>query len=77
VKKMPAGVFKTKCLAVMDEVKAKGEPIVITKHGIPVAKLVPVGSHPDDIYGFMAGKGAILGDIVAPVIAAEEWESLK
>ena len=33
MKTMPAGVFKTNCLAVMDEVKAKRETVVITKHG--------------------------------------------
>src|SRR6266480_5929568 len=44
MKKMAAGAFKTNCLAVMDEVQAKHETVVITKHGKPVAKLVP-GSH--------------------------------
>ena len=38
MKKMAAGSFKTNCLAVMDEVCAKRETIVITKHGKPVAK---------------------------------------
>ena len=42
MKKMAAGSFKTNCLAIMDEVQAKRETIVITKHGKPVAKLVPV-----------------------------------
>ena len=40
MKKMAAGSFKTKCLAIMDEVQAKHETVVITKHGKPVAKLV-------------------------------------
>ena len=31
MKKMPAGSFKTNCLAVMDEVQAKHETVVITK----------------------------------------------
>ena len=37
MKKMAAGSFKVHCLAVMDEVKAKREIVVITKHGKPVA----------------------------------------
>ena len=41
MKKMAAGSFKAKCLAVMDEVHAKCETVIITKHGKPVAKLVP------------------------------------
>ena len=39
---MAAGLFKVHCLAVMDEVHSKRETVVITKHGQPVAKLVPV-----------------------------------
>ena len=33
MKETAAGVFKTNCLAVMDEVQAKRETVVITKHG--------------------------------------------
>jgi prevent-host-death family protein len=73
-KTMPAGLFKSKCLAVMDEVQAKCETVIITKHGKPVAKLVPVDPKRDDFYGSMKGKGKILGDIVSPIIPAEDWE---
>ena len=72
---MPAGVFKSRCLAVMDEVQAKCESVIITKRGKPVAKLVPVDSQPDDFYNFMKGKVKIVGDIVGPVIPPEEWET--
>ena len=73
-KTMPAGLFKSKCLAVMDEVQAKCETVIITKHGKPVAKLVPLDPEQDDFYGFMKGRAKILGDIVSPVIPAEDWE---
>ena len=39
---MPAGEFKTHCLRVMDEVSATRQTLTITKHGKPVAHLVPV-----------------------------------
>jgi prevent-host-death family protein len=77
MKTMAAGSFKAHCLAVMDEVQAKREAIVITKHGKPVVKLVPVDKGVDDIYGFLAGKGAITGDVVAPAISGGEWGELK
>ena len=77
MKTMPAGKFKTNCLAVMDEVKARREEVLITKHGEPVAKLVPVTAGQDDIFGFFAGRGAITGDVVAPVLSSEEWGNLK
>lgn len=76
MKKMAAGVFKVHCLAVMDEVQAKKETVLITKHGKPVAKLVPVGDEADDIYGFMAGKATITGDIISPALSLEEWGNL-
>lgn len=77
MKTMPAGSFKVHCLAVMDEVQAKRETVVITKHGKPVAKLVPADKDTDDIYGFLAGKGSITGDVVSPAISLEDWGELK
>lgn len=41
MREMKAGEFKAKCLAVMDEVAATGESVVITKRGKRVARLVP------------------------------------
>jgi prevent-host-death family protein len=77
VRRMAAGSFKAHCLAVMDEVQAKRESVVITKHGKPVAKLVPADKNLDDIYNFLAGKGTITGDIVAPALSKEEWGELE
>jgi prevent-host-death family protein len=76
MKTMAAGVFKTKCLAVMDEVQSKRETVVITKRGKPVAKLVPIDSAKDDIYGYMKGKGKITGDVVGPILSLKEWGNL-
>jgi prevent-host-death family protein len=77
MKKMAAGSFKANCLAVMDEVQAKHETVVITKRGKPVAKLVPLNTETDEIYNFLAGKGTITGDIVSPAISPGEWGELK
>jgi prevent-host-death family protein len=74
---MAAGSFKANCLAVMDEVQAKHETVIITKHGKPVAKLVPVNAVTDEIYGFLAGKGRITGDVVAPALSPKGWGDLK
>jgi prevent-host-death family protein len=74
VKQMAAGEFKARCLAIMDQVCETGEPVLITKHGKPVAKLVPVEKQTDDIFGYMAGKAKIVGDIVGPVTPPEDWE---
>lgn len=77
MKTMPAGEFKTNCLAVMDEVKAKRETVVITKHGLPVAKLVPVNTGKDEIFGFFSDKGSIKGDVVSPAFSEKDWGNLK
>lgn len=37
-----AAEFKARCLELMDRVRETGAEYVITKHGTPVAKLVPV-----------------------------------
>ena len=76
VKKIAAGSFKVHCLAVMDEVQAKRETVVITKRGKPVAKLVPVEEQTDDLFGFLRGKVTIVGDVVSPALKLEEWGDL-
>ena len=43
----------------------------------PVAKLIRADSDSDDIYNFLAGKGAITGDVVSPAIGRKEWGELK
>jgi prevent-host-death family protein len=76
VKKIAAGSFKVHCLAVMDEVQAKRETVVITKRGKPVAKLVPVEEQNDDLFGFLRGKVTIVGDVVSPALKLKEWGDL-
>jgi prevent-host-death family protein len=76
MKTMAAGSFKAKCLKVMDEVQAKRETVIITKRGKPVAKLVPIETETDEIFGFLEGKGTITGDIISPVLSLEEWGDL-
>jgi antitoxin (DNA-binding transcriptional repressor) of toxin-antitoxin stability system len=61
----------------MDEVQATGKPVLVTKHGKPVVKLVPAQSKDDDIFGYMAGRAKIVGDIVSPVTPIEDWDALK
>ena len=69
-----AGKFKTQCLQLMDQVQQNREEIVITKHGKPVAKLVPVDeSEPRSVLGYLQGTVEIVSDIVSPL--EDEWEA--
>ena len=40
-RRLPASTFKATCLELMDRVRETGVEFVVTKHGRPVAKLVP------------------------------------
>lgn len=77
MKTMAAGKFKAHCLRVMDEVRSRREPVIITKKGVPVAKLVPAGERQLDVFGCMAGTAEIRGDIEAPVVPARIWKATK
>jgi prevent-host-death family protein len=72
MQKMAAARFKAQCLAVMDQVLQSGRPIVITKHGKPVVKLVPASEGEDEFFGALAGIARVAGDIenAAP---ASDW----
>jgi prevent-host-death family protein len=77
MKTMPAGQFKARCLKVMDDVQSTREPVVITKNGRPVAKLVPATEASEDFLGKLSGSMKIVGDITQPIEAPEAWESLR
>jgi prevent-host-death family protein len=66
-KHVAAADFKANCLRLMDEVAQQRRPIIITKRGKPVAKLVPVEEEPKDLFGYMAGTAKICGDIIGPI----------
>lgn len=70
---IPAGEFKAQCLRLMDEVQATHRPLLITKHGRPVAKLVPVDDTPVALHGFMAGSVLGHGDLIAGT--GEVWDA--
>lgn len=77
MKQMPAGEFKSRCLAVMDDVQSTGEPLVITKRGVPVVKIVPAEDGTDDLFGFMVGEFEIAGDIESPAVPLAQWKVLR
>jgi len=66
-----ASKFKARCLGLLDEVAATGRPIVITKRGRAVARVVPVEEPPS-----LAGSVRFeVGDdeLVAPI--DESWDA--
>ncbi|MGY8826928.1 MAG: type II toxin-antitoxin system Phd/YefM family antitoxin [Candidatus Latescibacterota bacterium] len=71
---IPAGEFKSKCLKLMDQVRDTHEEIVITKHGKPVVKVIPIEEeNPRPLLGYLQGSVSIDGDITEPI--DEVWEA--
>jgi prevent-host-death family protein len=77
MKQMRASVFKARCLSVIREIQATGEPVLVTKRGKPVVKVVPVESEKDNLFGFMAGEFKISGDIESPVWPLKQRDVLS
>jgi len=76
VKSLSATIFKAKCLQIMEEVQLYKNEVTITKHGKPVAKLVPVEREKkDSTFGSMKGTIMINGDIISPIDV--EWNAEK
>jgi prevent-host-death family protein len=72
-----ASEFKTHCLRLLDRVAEKGEEYIVTKHGKPVAKLVPVeGRTARPLRGLHKGLVEVKGDIVN-VNLEDDWDALK
>lgn len=67
MKTMKASEFKAKCLKVMEEVATTGEAVEITKHGTPIARLVPVRRRRETLFGALQETVRIDGDILSPV----------
>ena len=61
----------------MDQVLKTREPLVITKRGKPVAKLVPADKPGNDIFGCLKGVVKIVGDIESPILSPEDWKALR
>ena len=70
--------FKAKCLPLIEQVHKTGHTLRITRHGRPVAEVVPAG--PDrnrEFLGDMIGTAEIVGDIVSPVIDLDDIEAYR
>ena len=74
---MGAAKFKAHCLAVMDEVQVKREPVLVTKNGRPVAKIVPAEEENDPLAIFQTGSFRSNGDVISPAIDPSEWKALR
>lgn len=70
--------FKAKCLGLIAQVHKTRQPLRITRHGRPVAEVIPAGpDHKRKFLGDMVGTAEIVGDIVSPIIDLDEIEAYQ
>lgn len=75
---VPISEFKAKCLRLIEQVHKTRQPLRITRHGRPLAEVIPAG--PDrkrKFLGDMIGTAEIVGDIISPIIDLDEIEAYR
>jgi prevent-host-death family protein len=75
---VPISEFKAKCLGLIEQVHKTRQPLRITRHGRPLAEVIPAG--PDrrrKFLGDMIGTAEIVGDIISPIIDLDEIEAYR
>jgi len=79
MKEVAISEFKAKCLAMLEQVQKTKKSIRVTRFGKPVADVVPAAPlvGPADWIGSMKDTMKIVGDIVSPSSAENDWEALR
>ncbi len=68
--------FKNHALRLLDTVASKGEELVITRRGKPLARVEPMRGSKTIELGKLKGSMEIRGDIVTP-LGADDWSACK
>lgn len=78
-KEISISKFKATCLRLLDTLQKTGGSILVTKKGEPIALVTPPPPPPknDKWLGCMKDQIKITGDILSPVLDAEDWKALK
>ncbi|MBB4004311.1 type II toxin-antitoxin system Phd/YefM family antitoxin [Aurantimonas endophytica] len=78
-KTVTATQFKADCLKLIDAMNASGEPVIVTRHGKPVARLVPAetDSPRPSLFGSMKGTIHYADDLIEPAADPSDWEALR
>jgi prevent-host-death family protein len=71
-----ASDFKAKCLRILEEVAKRGDTVIVTKRGKPLAKLVPLERERKPLKGRWKGLAKTKGDIVH-FDTSQDWEVLR
>jgi prevent-host-death family protein len=72
LKTLSAAEFRNRCLAVLEQVERTRVPVVVTRHGRPVARIAPIQAD-DGPTNPLRGTVEYEGDLVAPL--DERWDA--
>ena len=70
MKRVAAAKFKEQCLSILDRLGPAG--IVVTKHGKPVARVLPMETASSELIGALRGRIQVKGDIES---TGERWDA--
>lgn len=73
MKTVAAAEFKAHCLALLEEVRQTRQPLVVTRHGRPVAEVSPYVARERAEENPLKGSILYQGDLVTPL--AVRWEA--
>jgi prevent-host-death family protein len=79
MKEIPISQLRDKCSTVLEQMRKTKEPILVTRHGKPVAEIAPPSLLLDRSawIGSMKDSIEILGDIISPANEEGDWEALR
>jgi len=72
-KSVPATQFKIHCLALLEEVRETRQPLLVTRHGKPVAEVIPYTPKDADRANPLKGSIVYQGDLIEPI--PEQWDT--
>jgi prevent-host-death family protein len=73
MKAVPAAEFKNRCLALLEEVQRTRRPLVVTRHGKPVAEVSAYVESGSGKSNPLKGSIEYQGDLVSPL--GEHWDA--
>ena len=77
MREIPVSKFKATCLSVLADVRRTRTPVRVTRFGKPLADIVPAAApNKKSWLGCMRGSLKIVGDIVGPIGAFDDWDAI-
>lgn len=78
-KTVTATRFKSDCLKLIDAMNRDRKPVIVTRHGKPVAKMMPVETTEavPALVGSMKGTVLRFDDPFEPALSPNEWDAVR